>query len=154
MKVKGIPMSIYSQEERDQMYYLKNHYNKTYRIEQNQDATFEIICNWGRFGKGTISVHNFPLKEINGTNTLQFTLALENCSKNANLIQKKLQSRGVWFSITQTGDFGEFSIIFNEKDIYQLEDILKIRKRKKLTEAQLENLRLNIKKVREASNNA
>ena len=144
MKYKNIDRRIYSEEEVKSLVYLKR-YEKKYKVDQNPDGTFEIVCKSKSLNKPLICVYNFPIKE-NGNNILMFTRTLDSGSKNTNLLKRKLKSKGIECTMHQEANFGECSILFPEKDLEKVEDIFGIKKRKKLSPEHLEKLRERAKK--------
>lgn len=139
-KFNKIDMEIYADCERDQMIYLLIYKDK-YFVKQNLDGTFEIECNFGKFSKSSISVHNFPLKNEKGMNTLKFCLTLEKGSKSAILLERKLKESGVKVLNTEFYKNGECTFDFPEKDLPLVEDILKVRKRRILSDEQREEMK-------------
>lgn len=146
-KYKRIDRRIYSEDEVQQMVYLLKYKNK-YKIEQNLDGTFEIVCNFGKNTEALICVYNFPLEKEEGKNILMFCRTLKNGSKSAFLLKNKLKSAGVEFTTHQEGDFGEISILFNESDLREVEDIFKIKKRRIVSAAEKQRLTEQLKKAR------
>jgi hypothetical protein len=151
MKFNKIDMKIYSEVERNSMIYLLKYKDK-YKVIQSEDGTYEIICNFGKSSKASICVHNFPLKNQEGINTLKFCLTLGNGSRNAFLIERKLLERGIELGNTEFFANGECTIDFLEKDLPKVEGILKIKKKRQLSEERKQQLRDNLAKVREAQN--
>jgi hypothetical protein len=120
---KYIPNTIYCN-------YMKK-YAKTYQLKKMEDGIIAIKCKFGTIepngiSKGTLGYWGF-FHSLRKTNSYK----------------KRLPD---WVEITQDASDG-FSIKFPESRITELETVLEIRKKKKLSAETLDKLRQNMKKA-------
>jgi len=117
-----------SKEDKYFNQYLKK-YEGTYKLIRQGDGIWEIQCK-----NGTICPYNFPLAVGGYTNTLLFHCNANLKKKQPIRTVKKLQEHDTTAQLNQIGDSGEFTLFFKENCLKDIENILELKKVRKLSE--------------------
>ena len=104
--------------------YLKKKYGKTYRVFRDELGVWSIRCRYG-----FVQPYSIANKELVAVLTYR-------TSRGINILIQKLQSEpALEFRISQRGDF-EVSLLFNEKNINQMDRLLSFGHRRQISEEQ------------------
>ena len=120
--------------------YIKKHYGKKYRVFRDELDIWSIKCKYG-----FIQPYSIFEKELVAILTYK-------SMRGVNLIEKELQSNtALGFRISQSGDY-EVSIVFSEKNIKKIAELLKFNYKRQINEKERKILVERLKKARFVKN--